>query len=429
MNIFFNYCAATAQYISTNAFTLQFGLFVCAQHSVLFVRSTLSLLARRFAYSSKAAIEKNCIAKRDFSCYTKCMKKLPDIRGIRFLTWLQYMLFSLFIIVFLWITQVWFLQLFYPEYRTAEFDASTLNTIKVQLWITTFSIIAIGVGVSTIVASLTSHSITELSKSAEKLAKGDYEVHFEPKGYTEVKELANILNYATTEMKKTEALRRELIANVSHDLRTPLTIIKGYAELMRDISGKDCEKREEQLNIIIREADRLTVLVRDMLNLSQVESGAAEVHKERICLSDTVQKVVDSFKIYAEKENYVFVNSIEPELYVVADGMRLELVIYNLISNAVNYTGEDKTIFVRLASLDNEIKFEVEDTGCGLSPEAQKIIWQRYYRAKEHKRNYPGSGLGLSIVKSILDNHNARYGVVSEENKGSIFFFSILQAE
>lgn len=339
------------------------------------------------------------------------------------------MIFSMFIIVFLWVTQVLFLQLFYPEYGSSEFSEDTLNTIKVQLWITTFSVISIGVGVSTIVASLTSQSITVLSKSAERLAKGDYEVHFESKGYTEVKELANILNYAAGEMKKAEALRRELIANVSHDLRTPLTIIKGYAELIKDISGASKAKREEHLDIIIREADRLTVLVRDMLNLSQVESGAAEVCKERVCLSDIVEKVVDSFRMFAEKDHYVFSNNIEKNLFTTADGMRLELVIYNLISNAVNYTGDDKKISVRLFNVNNGIKFEVEDTGCGLSPEAQKMIWQRYYRANEHKRNYPGSGLGLSIVKSILDNHKAEYGVESKEGKGSVFYFVIARAD
>lgn len=356
------------------------------------------------------------------------MKMLPDIRGIRFQTWLQYMLFSMFIIAFLWITQVLFLQLFYPEYGTTDFNVETLNTIKVQLTITTFSIIAIGVGVSTIVASLTNHSITELSKSAEKLAKGDYNVKFEVKGYTEVKELANILNFAANEMKKTENLRRELIANVSHDLRTPLTIIKGYAELIKDISGKDKDKREKHLDIIIREADRLTVLVRDMLNLSQVESGASEICVEKINLSSLVEKVVFSFNVFVEKEQYSFVTDIEPNVYVMADGMRLELVIYNLISNAVNYTGEDNTIKVNLKTEKNNAKFEVQDSGRGLSEEERQIIWQRYYRAKEHKRNYPGSGLGLSIVKSILEYHKAEYGVESEEGKGSNFYFTMHKA-
>ncbi|NCA67326.1 MAG: HAMP domain-containing histidine kinase [Clostridia bacterium] len=357
------------------------------------------------------------------------MKKVPDIKGIRFQTWLQYMLFSLFIIGFLWVTQVAFLELFYTDMELDGFGPDTLRILKVQLWITTFSIISIAVGVSVIVSSLTGQGISELSKGAEKLAKGDYSVQFDVKGYTEVKELANTLNYAANEMKKTEGLRRELIANVSHDLRTPLTIIKGYAELIKDISGKDKMKREEHLDIIIREADRLTILVRDMLNLSQMESDGKIKCMERINISKLVAKVTDSFNIFAEKDQYVFINDITPDLHVIGDGTRLELVVYNLISNAVNYTGDDKKVIIRLFEQNGNIKFEVEDTGCGLSEQVQKEIWQRYYRAKEHKRNYPGSGLGLSIVKSILDYHKSDYGVISEEGKGSVFYFYMSKAD
>lgn len=352
------------------------------------------------------------------------MKKLPDVRGIRFQTWLQYMMFSLFIIAFLWTTQVGFLNIFYTNMETDGFSPATLEIIKVQLWITTFSIISIGVGVSIIVASLTSHSITELSKGAEKLAKGDYNVKFETRGYTEVKELANTLNFAAVEMRKTETLRKELIANVSHDLRTPLTLIKGYAEMIKDISGKSQEKREEHLNIIIRETDRLSILVRDLLNLSQMEACSGEVKITKVNLSQLVDKVANSFRVLEEKENYIFINEITPDLFIMADGMRIELVVYNLISNAVNYTGEDNKVIFRVKEQDDNVRFEVEDTGCGLSPQAQKDIWQRYYRAKDHKRSMVGSGLGLSIVKAILDFHKAQYGVISEEGKGSIFYFS-----
>ncbi len=352
------------------------------------------------------------------------MRKMLDVRGIKFQTWLQYTLFSLFIIAFLWITQLGFLKLFYGEVGTENFTDATVEMLKIQLWITTFSILAIGVGVSIIVASLSSHGITELSKSAERLAKGDYSVSFDTKGYTEVKELANTLNYATEEIKKTENLRRELIANVSHDLRTPLTLIKGYAELIKDISGANKEKREEHLDIIIKEADRLSILVRDMLNLSQIESLKSSAEVVKVNLSLLVNKVLNSFKVLQEKEGYTFIEEVMPDLYIKGDPVRIEIVIYNLVSNAVNYTGEDKTVIVRLYQKEGWVKFEVEDSGVGLSDKAQKDIWQRYYRIKEHRRSVVGSGLGLSIVKSILDYHKSQYGVISEEGKGSTFYFS-----
>ncbi len=303
---------------------------------------------------------------------------------------------------------------------------STIDMLEVQLWITTIMVIVLAFIFSILISGIVSKQIRDLSKTAEQLAAGKTDVHFKENGFTETRELASTLNYATTEINKTESLRRELIANVSHDLRTPLTIVKGYAELIRDISGDNPEKREEHLARIIKETDRLTVLVRDMLNLSKMESGAGETHHVVFNLSDAVVKVGESFKVYDELQGYSITSEVEPDITVKGDPTRMELVLYNLVSNAVNYTGEDKKVTITLRKEGERARFGVKDTGPGMDDEQVNMIWQRYYRAKEHKRAVVGSGLGLSIVKAILDAHpNVDYGVDTALGKGSEFYFSL----
>jgi len=305
---------------------------------------------------------------------------------------------------------------------------SASNILENQLWIYTAMAILLALLLSFMISGIITKDMTGLYRSAKELAKGKTDTVFEVAGFTETKEIATTLNFATAEINKTEKLRRELIANVSHDLRTPLTIIKGYAELIKDISGDNPEKRNAQLDSIIVETDRLTTLVRDMLNLSQMESGATEFQKEVFSLSDTINKIADSFLVFEEKNGYRFIRNIAPDLFVFGDRTRLELVVYNLVSNAVNYTGEDKTIYLNLTLEDEKVRFVVKDTGVGMDEEQISMVWQRYYRAKEHKRAVVGSGLGLSIVRAILDAHqDCNYGVNSKKGEGSEFFFTLPQ--
>jgi len=268
--------------------------------------------------------------------------------------------------------------------------------------------------------------IEKITRSAKKLAKGDYAVEFDGSNYTEINELSEVLNTTTKELSKTDTLRRDLMANVSHDLRTPLTIIKSYAEMIRDISGDKPEKREKHTQVIIDEADRLTTLVNDILDLSMLESGTAKITKSSMNLSATVSGIVDRFRVFEETKGFDFNVEVEDELYINADERAVSQVIYNLIGNAVNYTGEDKKVFVKLESMADKIRFEVRDTGEGISPHDLENVWQRYYRASEkHRRTKIGTGIGLSIVKNVLENHDADYGVESKVGEGSVFWFEM----
>ena len=309
--------------------------------------------------------------------------------------------------------------------QSTQLLESTTSILRVQMINATAVIIILSFCVSFILSSAFSQDLRRLSDSATRLTKDDYTVHFDEKGFSEAKELAKTLNYATAEIRKTEELRRELISNVSHDLRTPLTIIKGYAEMIRDLSGEDKEKREEQLSIIIKEADRLSALVSDILQLSKVQNQTTPPAMKVFDLAETVRRASKSFDLLALRDGYDIQIDLDDYSLVEGNEQQLELVVYNLIGNAVNYTGEDKKVFVSLKQKDGKVVFKVQDTGEGMDEEQVRHIWQRYYRASEHKRSVVGTGLGLSIVQSVLSRHGAEFGVESAIGQGSTFWFAL----
>ncbi len=265
--------------------------------------------------------------------------------------------------------------------------------------------------------------LEKMSRSARKLAKGDYDEKFIGGGYREADELAETLNFASEELAKTDNLQKELVANISHDLRTPLTMIKGYSEVMRDIPG---ENNPENVQVIIDEAERLTELVNDMLDLSKIRSGTRKMEPEIFDLTETVREVMQRYEKLTEKDNYSVTFESAENVYVTADRTMILQVIYNLINNALNYTGEDKRVSIVQTVWDNRVRISVIDTGEGIAEDDLPYIWDRYYKVdKVHKRARIGTGLGLSIVKGILESHGALYGVESQVGEGSNFWFEL----
>jgi len=268
-----------------------------------------------------------------------------------------------------------------------------------------------------------SKPIININASAKELAKGNYDINFDTKGYREIAELANTLNFAAVELGKTENLRRELIANISHDLRTPLTMIIGYAEVIRDLPG---ENTPENLQVIIEESRRLSSLVNDVLDISKLQSGTQEINLTSYNLTESVTNIIKRFSKLTEQEGYKITYINDGDVFVKADELKISQVIYNLLNNAITYTGADKTITVRQRCDNGKVRIEVIDTGDGIEPEKLNDIWDRYYKVdKKHKRAQIGTGLGLSIVKAILEQHNEKYGVQSTVGHGCMFWFEL----
>lgn len=303
---------------------------------------------------------------------------------------------------------------------------STSSVLQTQLIIVIIISLLLSLGISLLISSKLAHPLTRMTQTAEKLADGDFDVHFESGNYTEINRLAATMNDMTSELSKTEQLRRDLIANISHDLRTPLTMVKMYAELIRDVSGNNPEKREAHAQVIIDEADRLSLLITDMLDLSKIQAGTESLEPSSFDLGEKAQTILTRFQALAERDNYLFSLECAGDTAIMADERKIEQVIYNLIGNAVNYTGTDKKVTVRVQRRNDAVYFSVSDTGKGIPPEKQAQIWERYYMAKETPHHtVVGTGLGLSIVKGILVAHHARFGVESTVGKGSTFWFSL----
>ena len=303
---------------------------------------------------------------------------------------------------------------------------STITILSNQFIITTIIVLILSLIIGYLISKKLSKPITKISNEAKKLADGNFSANFKTDiDIYEINELADSLNYTKDELSKTESLKRDLMANVSHDLKTPLTMIKAYAEMVRDLTYNNKEKREENLNTIIEETDRLTLLVNDILDLSNAESGNATLKIENIDLIVLINQVIQRFKILEEQENYQFIFTHPKNTIIKADYKRIYQVIYNLINNAINYTGEEKKIYINIKENKNNYLVEIKDTGKGIKKEDLKHIWDKYYHSdKKHKRNNYGTGLGLSIVKNILQMHKYKYGVKSS-NKGSTFYFEI----
>ena len=303
---------------------------------------------------------------------------------------------------------------------------STTSVLKSQLIYITLIVILLAIVVSIIISKTINKPIIKITKEAKKLANGNRELNIPESNIKEIDDLRDSLIYVNHEINKTDELRRDLLANVSHDLKTPLTMIKAYAEMIRDINKDDEEKRNENLNIIIDETDRLTILVNDILNLSKLEANKETLDISEFDLVELVNNIIKKYNIIKETENYNFILNMPKKAIVKGDINKISQVIYNLVNNAINYTGDDLTVTIEVKEKKKTYLVNIKDTGKGIKEEELNIIWDKYYKnEKNHNRNKVGTGVGLSIVKNILDKHKCKYGVTSEIGKGTTFYFEI----
>lgn len=300
---------------------------------------------------------------------------------------------------------------------------STVDALRYQLgWITVI-VLAAALGVAFVLSKHISRPIEDTNAAARELAHSRYQPSKRARRYREISELNDTLAHAAEELSKVETLQHELIANISHDLRTPLTMIGGYAEMMRDLPG---ESTPENMQVIMDETSRLTTLVNELLDFSRLQSGSTAIEPSSFCLTDAVESMIGRIGKLTEKDGYIIRLDADAQLYVNADEKRIGQVVYNLIGNALTYTGADKTVIVHQQQLGNAVRISVKDSGKGIPADELALIWNRYYRAKEsHRRAIVGSGLGLNIVRAILDQHHANYGVDSTPADGSTFWFEL----
>jgi signal transduction histidine kinase len=305
---------------------------------------------------------------------------------------------------------------------------STIIAIREQIYMIAIIMLILSIILSLIIYRTISKPIKEINKMTKEITKGNYDVEFKQNDYAEIQELSDSLNNMTVQLGKVEKMQRELIANVSHDLRTPLTMISGYGEVIRDIPN---ENTKENIQVIIDEANHLTQLVNNMLDASKLQSDDTDLNLKDINVYEFVYEFYNNYsKMLETTGNHIKLDCDDDLGYIKADPIKMQQVMRNLVNNAVKYGGEDKTVIISVHRNNKVIRFEVTDHGQGIPEDQLSLIWNRYYKVdRNNTRSYDGSGLGLSIVKTILQLHNVNYGVSSKVGEGTTFYFEFPKCE
>ena len=256
------------------------------------------------------------------------------------------------------------------------------------------------------------HNINEMSEALESTI-------------SELKTANNQLLKDIEKKDQIDEMRREFLSNVSHELKTPIALIQGYAEGLREGINDDAESREFYCDVIIDEAAKMNIMVRKLLTLNQLESGSEVVSMERFDITALIRNYISSSDILL-KERDISVRMEDYEaIYVWGDEFKVEEVFMNYFTNAIHYAQGENIIDVKLRSTDQQVRISVFNTGAPIPQDSIGHIWEKFYKVdKARTREYGGSGIGLSIVKAIVESMNQKYGVVNYEN-GVEFWFTL----
>ena len=274
--------------------------------------------------------------------------------------------------------------------------------------------------------------MTAISQKAAGMAERDTQISSQgyEKGFCmELDALSDTLDRTAERLKRSETYRRDFLANISHDLRTPLTMIRGYAEMLRDDPCEEPEQRKSDLNVIIRESERLADLVNDILEYSALQASAQPMEYSVIHLSEIVEKAAEQFEPFCIRNGYILRQEIAQKIMVRGSNQQLFRVLYNLLDNAFTHA-QSHTVWISLREKSGVARVSVRNEGDGIADEDLPRVWERYFTRKQKGRNQKGSGLGLAIAREILTSHGAQYGVESNPERGTVFWFELpLQPE
>jgi len=300
-----------------------------------------------------------------------------------------------------------------------------LNSITGQVVISAITSLAVAIVLVYAMAQYFTKPLIVMNNYARRLAKGDFDLQIDIDQKDEVGQLADSFNKMAQELKTLDDKRKMFIGDVSHELRAPLAAIQGYVQGMVDgmIDIKDYKK---YLEIVLSETHRLSGLINDLLDLSQIDSGVYPLHFKMFNITELVNKILRIFEGSVEKKSIEIVNeSKSKQIEVYADEDRLTQVISNFIDNAIKFSPVFGHIYINVYEEDDKVHLEVKDEGPGLTEDDMSNIWQPFYqvdRARTPNRTR-GTGLGLFIAKSIMDQHDAEIGVKSTLGEGSTFYF------
>ena len=285
-------------------------------------------------------------------------------------------------------------------------------------------IFIVGSVVFLIIADIIVKPITRLTRATQELAKGNYKVSVNYVGNDEIGRLNKSFNLMAQQLGKTEQTRQQFISDVSHEFQTPLTSINGFATILKN-EDLPPEQREKYTDIILFESRRLSQLSKNMLQLTLLDGEDITLNVENYSLTEQLYRVISSLEEFAkQKDIEIDVNIPKKDIMISGDQNRLEQVWINLLNNAIKYTNEGGYISVNLKRNSKDVEVMISDTGIGMDEEAQRHIFERFYR-EDKARSVGGNGLGLAIVKSIVDLHFGTIKVKSQKDVGSEFYVNL----
>ncbi|MDP5274881.1 sensor histidine kinase [Chengkuizengella axinellae] len=294
------------------------------------------------------------------------------------------------------------------------------NQLRHLFQIILFTVLVVGSILFSISATYLVIPIRRLTKATKELAKGNYDVHIKHRRKDEIGDLTDSFNHMTQQLHKLETMRQEFVGNVSHEIQSPLTSIRGFTRAIKDNLVKE-EDRHKYLQIIEDESKRLSKLSEDLLKLASLDSEQHPFHPKMYSLDEQIRQVVVKSEPLWSQKNLKIDLSL-PKVMIHADEFQLEQVWINLFTNSIRYTPENKKITISVYKYESVIKIIFKDTGIGIKSEDLDHIFERFYKAdKARTRSFGGNGLGLSIAHKIVSIHHGQIKVDSEFEKGTSF--------
>ena len=272
--------------------------------------------------------------------------------------------------------------------------------------------------------------LRKITFATEQYAAGNMKYRFQVDSADEIGYLSASLSYMASEIARSEENQKKIVANVSHDFRSPLTSIRGYLEAMID-GTIPCEAHEKYLGIVLNETQRLTKLTNNLLSLNSLNSNGMFLEKNDFDINQVIKNTAASFEGTCIRKMIAIELILTGEvMFVNADITKIQQVLYNLLDNAIKFSHRDSVIKIETTEKHSKIFVSIKDSGIGIPKESLKMIWDRFYKTDQSRgKDKKGTGLGLSITKEIIHAHGENINVVSTEGVGTEFIFSLMKSE
>ncbi|MDS0527077.1 HAMP domain-containing histidine kinase [Clostridium sp. SHJSY1] len=300
----------------------------------------------------------------------------------------------------------------------------TISILKQQLIIICFISLLIGSGIAFIFANKFSKPILEINKASQKIAGGDYSTVISITSKDEISTLAKTINNMAKQLKETDNIKKKFLANISHELKTPISSIQAYGELILDYDDLDKNERHKYAEIIIMNSKKLTSMVENILEISAIQSGSYVLQLSSFSLILLIKDIISDIQVLIKEKNIkITLETFNDTLIITADKDKIHSVFCNLLGNAIKHSPINSFIEIKLQYKNNTICVCIIDNGEGISRDELPYIWDRFYKSNKSKNSR--TGLGMAIIKEILELHNYEYGIKSKIGIGTSIWFNI----